>query len=156
MSDHFGIVWLHSVFIIFPHGISKHELCNNISIKTSVTLQWLPENLSVYIFMEYPTNLRSFILPRKNFVHFKISCRFEILIQSKWRYEIHTGLSFILLQFIWTQVKSWLNTEVRFSAKLKSHTDLNSFRRSCKRALRIVRNKERFREISIILDRDGT
>ena len=37
------------------------------------------------------------------------------------RYEIHTILSFILPQFMWTQVKSWLNTEVRFSTEVKSH-----------------------------------
>ena len=36
------------------------------------------------------------------------------------RYKIHTGLSFILPQFMWTQVKSWLNTEVRFSTEMKS------------------------------------
>ena len=53
------------------------------------------------------------------------------------RYEIHTVLSFISPQFMWTQVKSWLNTEVRFSTKMKSHTGLSSFRFSCERTLRI-------------------
>ena len=43
------------------------------------------------------------------------------------RYEIHTDLCFISPQFMWTQVKSWLNTEVRFSTEMKSHTGLSSF-----------------------------
>ena len=47
------------------------------------------------------------------------------------QYEIHTVLSFISPQFMWTQVKSWLNTEVRFSTEMKSHTGLNSVRLSC-------------------------
>ena len=47
------------------------------------------------------------------------------------QYDIHTGLSFILPHFIWTKVKSWLNTEVRFSTIIKSHTSLSSFRLSC-------------------------
>ena len=48
------------------------------------------------------------------------------------RYEIHT----VLPQFMRTQVKSWPNTEVRFSTKMKSHTGLSSFRPSCERTLR--------------------
>ena len=44
------------------------------------------------------------------------------------RYEIYTVLSFILPQFMWTQVKSWQNTEVRFSTEMKSYTSLSSFR----------------------------
>ena len=51
------------------------------------------------------------------------------------RYEIHTVLSFISPQFKWTQVKSWLNTEVRFWTEMKSHTGLRSFRPSCARTL---------------------
>ena len=31
--------------------------------------------------------------------------------------------------------QSWLNTEVRFSTEMKSHTDLSSFRLSCERTL---------------------
>ena len=46
-------------------------------------------------------------------------------------------LSFISPQFMWTQVKSWLNTEVRFSTKIKSHTGLSSFRLSCESTLNI-------------------
>ena len=52
------------------------------------------------------------------------------------RYEIHTVLSFISPQFMWTQVKSWLNTKVRFSTEMKSHTGLSSFRLSCERTLK--------------------
>ena len=52
------------------------------------------------------------------------------------RYEIHTVLSFISPQFMWTQVKSWLNTEMRFSTEMKSHTSLSSFRLLCERTLR--------------------
>ena len=47
------------------------------------------------------------------------------------RYEIHTVLSFISPQFMWTQVKSWLNTEVKFSTEMKSHTGLSPFHLSC-------------------------
>ena len=54
------------------------------------------------------------------------------------RYEIHTVLSFISPQFMWTQVKSWLNTEVRFSTEMKSHTGLSSFRFSCERTFKII------------------
>ena len=49
------------------------------------------------------------------------------------RYEIHDGSIFISPQFTWTQVKSWLNTEVIFSTEMKSHTGVNSFRLSCER-----------------------
>ena len=54
------------------------------------------------------------------------------------RYEIHTVLSFISPQFMWTQVKSWLNTEVRFSTEMKSHTGLSSFRLSCERTHKYI------------------
>ena len=50
-------------------------------------------------------------------------------------YEIQTGLSFISPQFIWTQVKSWLNTKVKFSTETNSYTGLSSFRSSCERTL---------------------
>ena len=36
--------------------------------------------------------------------------------------------SFISLQFRWAQVSGWLNTQVRFSIEMKSHTDLSLFR----------------------------
>ena len=45
------------------------------------------------------------------------------------RYETHTVLSFISLQFMGTQVK-------RFSTEMKSHTGLSSFCLSCERTLR--------------------
>ena len=45
-------------------------------------------------------------------------------------------LSLFSLQFIGTQVKSWLNTEVRFSTEMKSHTALSWFYLSCKRTLK--------------------
>ena len=54
---------------------------------------------------------------------------------QKDQYEIHTGLSFISPQFIWTQVKSWLNTKVRLSTEMKFHTGLSSFLLSCERNL---------------------
>ena len=52
------------------------------------------------------------------------------------QYEIHTGLSFIPSKFMWTQVKNWLNTRVRFSTEMKSHAGLRSFRLSCERTLK--------------------
>ena len=51
------------------------------------------------------------------------------------RYEIHTVLSFISPQFIWTQVQKWLKTEVRFSTEMKSRTVLSLFRLSYERTL---------------------
>ena len=38
---------------------------------------------------------------RLNYVHMKISCRFEIFGQND-QYEVHTVLSFISAQFMWT------------------------------------------------------
>ena len=55
-------------------------------------------------------------------------------------YEIHTGLSFISSQFMCTRVKSWLNTEKKFSIEVKSHTGLNSFCLSCERTLKCIIN----------------
>ena len=43
------------------------------------------------------------------------------------RYEIHTVLSFISPQFMWTQAKNWLSNEERFSTEMKSHTGLSSY-----------------------------
>ena len=42
-----------------------------------------------------------------------------------------TGMKSISPQFMWAQVKSWLNTEVIFSTEMKSHIGLSSFRLSC-------------------------
>ena len=39
---------------------------------------------------------------------------------------------------MWTQVKSWLNTEMKFSTEMKSHTGLSSFRLLCDRTLSAV------------------
>ena len=49
--------------------------------------------------------------------------------ESIWKYraEIDTVLSFISPQFMWTRVKSWLNTEARFSTEMKSRTALVHF-----------------------------
>ena len=51
------------------------------------------------------------------------------------RYEIHTALHYISPQFMWTQVESWLNTKVRFSTEMKSHTGLSLFRLLCEHTL---------------------
>ena len=51
------------------------------------------------------------------------------------RYEIHTAFRYISPQFMWTQVESWLNTEVRFSTEMQSHTGLSSFRLLCEHTL---------------------
>ena len=84
---------------------------------------------------QYPTILRLFISLWVNFVHIKISCRFKILFRSKWLIRNSYWLSFILTQFMWTEAKSWLNTKVRFSTEIKSHTGLSSFRLSRQRTL---------------------
>ena len=46
--------------------------------------------------------------------HTCLKCHFS----QNYRYEVHTGLSFISLQLIWTQVKNWRNTKKRFSIKM--------------------------------------
>ena len=66
------------------------------------------------------------LLPVWNFISVKI---------QNGRYEIHTTLRFISPQFMWTQVKSRLSTEVRFSTEMKSHVGLSSFHLSCKPTL---------------------
>ena len=67
--------------------------------------------------------------------HFGQNDWYEFHFGQNDRYEIHTVLSFISPQFMWTQVKSWLNTGVRFSTEIKSYTDLSSFRLLCERTL---------------------
>ena len=45
---------------------------------------------------------------------------------------------------MWTQVKSWLNTEVRFSTGMKYHNGLSSFRLSCERTVRTLLKIQEF------------
>ena len=86
-----------------------------------------PSNESALIhFVSGKLRSQENLKPVWNFVSVKIK-----------RYETHTVLSFILPQFMGTQVKSWLNTEVRFSTEMKSHTGLNSFRLSCERTFKV-------------------
>ena len=61
-----------------------------------------------------------------------ISCRFEISFRSKWPIWNRCRFEFY---FASTQVKSWLNTKVRSSTEMKSHTGLSSFHFSCERTL---------------------
>ena len=82
----------------------------------------------------------------------KISCRFEISFRSKWPIWNPYRFGFISSRFMWAQVKSWLNTEVRFSTEMKSHTGLSSFRLSCERTLRIW-NLSRFTFIQLFWNR---
>ena len=106
----------------------KFHFCQNdlYEIHTRIEFQ-----THMRIKRKHPTSLRLFLSSRVNYVHMKTSCRFEISFRSKWPIQIHTVLSFILLQFMWTQVKSWLNTKVRFSTEIKSHTGLSSFHFLC-------------------------
>ena len=63
---------------------------------------------------------------------------FENSFRSKWpiwnpyRFEFHFALIHV------NTIKSWLNTEVRFSTEMKSHTGLSSFRLSCERTFKII------------------
>ena len=73
-------------------------------------------------------------------------------IWTKWTNEIIYGLwwnpyrfDFISPQFMWTQVKSWLNTKVRFSTGMKAHTGLSSFCLSCECTLRTLLKIQEFR-----------
>ena len=45
----------------------------------------------------------------------------------------------VWVSFIWTQVKSWLNTDVKFSTEMKSCTGLSSPRLSCERTLDAIK-----------------
>ena len=65
------------------------------------------------------------------------------------RYEIHTVLRFISPQFMRTQIKSWVNTEVRFSTEIKSHAGLSLFRLSCERTLTVCMENPLQVEISL-------
>ena len=65
------------------------------------------------------------------------------------RCEIHTVLSFISPHFMWTQVNSWLNTEVRFSTEMKSYTGLSSFLLSCQHNLTVYMENSLRSEISL-------
>ena len=70
-----------------------------------------------------------------HFVSGKLCSHENLMTVRNDRYEIHTVLGFISPQFLWTQVKSWLNTEVRFSTETKSHTGWSSFHLSFERIL---------------------
>ena len=69
--------------------------------------------------------------------------RNEISFLSKWptwnpyrHFGVyHPYRSFNSPQFMWTQVKRWLNTKVRFSTEMKSHTGLSLFHLSCEHTL---------------------
>ena len=63
------------------------------------------------------------------FLHDTLSPEMKFHLCQNDRYETHTVLSFISLQFMGTQVK-------RFSTEMKSHTGLGSFCLSCERTLR--------------------
>ena len=91
-----------------------------------------PSNESALIhFVSGKLRSQENLKPVWNFVSVKIK-----------RYETHTVLSFILPQFMGTQVKSWLNTEVRFSTEMKSHTGLSSFRLSCEHTQRQTMDRQ--------------
>ena len=73
--------------------------------------------------------------------HFGQNERCEIICGLWWN---PYRFDFISPQFMWTQVKSWLNTEVRFSTGMKSHNGLSSFRLSCERTVRILLKIQEF------------
>ena len=54
----------------------------------------------------------------------------------------------VRVSFIWTQVKSWLNTDVKFSTEMKSCTGLSSPRLSCERTLRLMLSSFFFEAVS--------
>ena len=56
----------------------------------------------------------------------------KMIDMNPYRFEFHFA------SILWAQVRSWLNTEVRFSTKMKSHTGLSSFRFSCECSLRVT------------------
>ena len=71
------------------------------------------------------------------------------------RYEIHTVLRFISPQFMRTQIKTWVNTEVRFSTEIKSHAGLSLFGLSCERTLTVYMENPLQVEISLRGQFDG-
>ena len=72
-----------------------------------------------------------------NFFTWKSNAGLKLHFGENDRYEIHTGLHLISPQFMRTQLKKWLSTEVRFSTEIKSYTSLSSFRLSCEGTLNI-------------------
>ena len=70
-----------------------------------------------------------------NFFTWKSHAGLKLHFGENDRYEIHTGLHLISPQFMRTQLKKWLSTEVRFSTEIKSYTSLSSFRLSCEGTL---------------------
>ena len=74
----------------------------------------------------------TFISLRVNFVHMRISCRFEISFRLKWPIWNPYWFQFHFASIHVDTVKSWLNTIV------KSHTRLSSFRLSFERILKYI------------------
>ena len=80
-----------------------------------------------------------------HFVHGKLCSHDNLMLISNFilvkmtdMKSIYTILSFISPQFMWTQVKSWLATEVRFSTEMKSYTGLSWFHPSCEHTLKKI------------------
>ena len=84
---------------------------------------------------EHAASLCLFISFRVNYVHMKITCRFKISFWSKWLIWNPYHLEFPFTS-IHVNTRSWLNTEVRFSTKMKSYTGLSSLHLSYERTNR--------------------
>ena len=91
--------WTHTSWNFISVKMTTVKSIPALSFKRTCALNATSNESSLHLFISF----------RVNYVHMKISCRFEISFRSNWRYEIHTVLSFISPQFMWTQVKSWLN-----------------------------------------------
>ena len=112
--------WLF-ISAAFQNDPIYRRTCVGVSFRVVFTWYFITRNEILFLWVlnefqtrmrtQYPTRLSLFISLRVNFVHMKISCLFKISFRSKWpiwnpyRFEFHTA-------FMWTQVKSWLNTKL--------------------------------------------
>ena len=116
----------------FVYMISYHPKWSFISVKMT-TLKSIP---ALSFKLTCTLNAKSNESVLIQFLSGKL-CSHENLM-SVWNFISvkMTDMKHILPQFMRTHVKSWLNTEVRFSTEMKSHIGLSSFRLSCERTPR--------------------
>ena len=135
------IFWWICVSISFWSMFTLHFITQN---EISFLSKWLQSNNTrneIQVHMRFNRNIQQVCAYSFHFGLILFTWKSYAILKFHFgqndRYKIHTGLSFISLQFMWIQVKSWLNTDMRFSTEVKSHTGLSSFCLSCERTVTI-------------------
>ena len=126
-------MWRHfisgSVYMIFYHSkwnfISVKMTASVMSFKCTCNLSAISNKSALNHFTSSKFFSNENLMPVWNFISVKMII------------GIQTGLTFTSPKFMWTQVKSWLNTKLRFSTKMKSHTSLSWFYISCEHTLQV-------------------